>query len=79
MLILILTRYAACQLRYPRLTVRPKLFDVRFPEILRRPIRLNSYIAGEKSIIVAFGKRLVAERRQRMFGRSPFPVAPDPR
>src|SRR5580658_2506107 len=75
MLVLVLVRQARREPAGPRAALRPKLFDVRFAEILGRPVSLNRNVAGEETIIVAFREHLIAEQRQRMFGRSPFPVA----
>ena len=73
MLALILVRQALRQPGRPHPALGPEFFDVRFAEILRRPIGLNRDIAGEETIVVAFGERLVAERRQRMCRPKPIP------
>src|ERR1039458_4647124 len=61
--------------RLPILIFRTKPFNVRFPEILLRPIRLRRQVASHETLKVLLRKRLVSEQRDRILLARPFAAA----
>src|SRR5438270_4796461 len=65
----------ACrELCRPDAAFSTEFLDIRFSEVLGRPVGLDSDVASKKAIVVLLRERLVTERGQRALTGGPLPA-----